>query len=83
MTETSHPACHPSGLGFGNISNYFCYRQNGVLEPTSPLGFLHLVSSGDTVGIACQHHRWYGAVRSICFQAILLQGEQEAAATAF
>lgn len=71
------------GLGFGNISNYFCYRQNGVLEPTSPLGFLHVVSSGATVDNACQHHRRYMAVRSTGFQTILLQGRWEAAATVF
>lgn len=68
VTATSHPACHQSGLGFGNISNWFCYRKNGVLEPTSPFGFLHVVSAGDTVGNACQHHRRYMAVRSAGFQ---------------
>lgn len=64
MTGTSYPACHQSGLRFVNISNYLCARKNGVLEPTSPLGFLHVVSSGATLGNAWQHHRRHVAVRS-------------------
>lgn len=79
MTGTSHPACHQSGLGFDNISNYFCYRQNRVLEPRSLLGSLRVVSSGESAGSTCWHHGRDVALRSTGFQAILLQGEWEAA----
>lgn len=77
------PSLPPEWVRIWYYFKLFYYRQNGVLEPTSPLDFLHVACSVDTVGSACQHHRRYKAVRSPGFQAILLQGEWEAAATVF